>query len=131
MSSALSVDLLRASNKTSRRQAKVSQPWSLDQLPPRKNILNRTLKSNPTQPHKNTQYFRKVQQTELQPLITLCITELSLMRIFGPISSIIFFKQNICSFISRRKTFMPQSQFEGHFKLHTNSAFKSAERLFT
>ncbi len=49
---------------------------------------------------------------------------------------IIFIKQNMLSFISLKKTplheqLMSQSQFEGHFKLHTNSAFKSAERLFT
>lgn len=42
----------------------------------------------------------------------------------------------LLSFISLKKTphhelHMPQSQFEGDFMLHTNSAFKSAERLFT
>jgi len=34
------------------------------------------------------------------------------------------------SFQWRKLPIMPQSQFEGHFMVHTNSAFKSAERLF-
>lgn len=47
-----------------------------------------------------------------------------------------FSLSKMLSFNSLKKTphhelLMPQSQFEGDFMLHTNSDFKSAERLFT
>lgn len=93
MSSVLNVELLGASalsfngNKASRRPTQVSQPWTNYHLI---RMLNRTLKNNPKQPHKNTQSFcqlqltshiRKVQQTELQPVTKKLHLGMSVMRI--------------------------------------------------